>query len=112
HTVILYIRATEADVHRLEERAIRSPKPLFYREEFLDRELENYMRERGIEYVALIDPDDFTRWIFPKLLAERLPRYEAIAREHGFTVSSEDVARIESEEDFLTLVESALERGH
>ena len=109
-TVILYIRATQRDEEALLERAETSPKPLFYREAFLDARLEEYLRDRGIPYVAMIDPDDFTRWVFPHLLGERGPRYEAIAREHGYTVSSEEVARVTDEADFVALVERVLER--
>jgi hypothetical protein len=39
-----------------------------------------------------------------------VPRYEAIARPHGYTVSSEDVAQVRDEADFLALVESAIAR--
>lgn len=111
HTIILYIRATDEDERRLEKRSARSPKPLFYRKEFLDRELATYMRERNIEYVALVDPDAFVRWIFPRLLAERVPRYEEIARSYGYAVSSEEISRVRGEADFLALVERALERA-
>src|SRR5690606_27995672 len=78
HTVILYIRASDEDEAELIRRAEADPKPLYYPETFLDRRLAEYMEERGLEYVALIDPDDFVRWVFPKLFKDRLPRYQAI----------------------------------
>ena len=110
HTLILYIRATEADEERLIERAVTAPKPLYYREEFLRASLNDYMHEKKLDYVAQIDPDDFGRWVFPKLFRTRLPRYERIAREYGYSISSEDVLSLKSEDDFMSLIEEAIRR--
>ncbi len=110
HTLILYIEATEQDAQEVIRRAEQDPKPLYYRDEFLDVQLEIYKRENSIEYVALIDPDDFVRWVFPRLFYSRLPRYQAIAHNYGYTVSSSDLARVKNEGDFLTLVQAALEK--
>lgn len=60
--------------------------------------------------MAEIDPDDFTRWVFPRLFHSRVPRYQAIAAPHGYTVSSPEVAQIRDEADFLELVEQAIAR--
>ncbi|MBN2886261.1 MAG: ATPase [Chromatiaceae bacterium] len=108
HSLILYIRVPEADEIKLIERAQADPKPLYYRPEFLRAAVKDYLAERGLSYVAEIEPDDFTRWVFPRLFHSRVPRYEAIARPHGYSVSSEDVARVRDEEDFLQLIESAI----
>jgi hypothetical protein len=68
----------------------------------------DYLSIQGLDYVAEVDPDEFTRWVFPRLFHSRVPRYEAIARPYGYTVSSEDVARVRDEQDFLQLIESAI----
>jgi hypothetical protein len=60
--------------------------------------------------VAEIDPNDFTRWVFPRLFHSRVPRYEAIAAPHGYTVASPEVARVRDEHDFLELIEQAIAR--
>ena len=60
--------------------------------------------------MAEIDPDDFTRWVFPRLFHSRVPRYEAIARPHGYTVSSTEVAQVRDERDSLGLLEQAIAR--
>jgi len=109
HTLILYIRATTADEQELIRRAENSPKPMYYRESFLDDQLAEYLIERDLEYVATVDPDDFVRWVFPRLFYNRIPRYEAIADEFGFTVSTSDISRVKSEEDFISLVAAVLE---
>ena len=108
NTIIIYIKTNKNDEKTLIERAKTSPKPLYYRPEFLDQQLEIYMSERDIPYVTMIDPDDFVRWIFPQLFYSRIPRYEAIADQYGYTIKSEDLYQIKTEADFITLVENAI----
>jgi hypothetical protein len=110
HTLILYIRATEQDEERLIKRALADPKPLYYRESFLDEQLAVYMQENAVAYVALVDPQDFTRWVFPRLFRTRIPRYEAIAATQGYTVSTDELNQVESERDFLELLERVIDR--
>ncbi len=57
-----------------------------------------------------MDPDAFTRWVFPRLFRARVPRYEEIARQ-GYTVTSREVAQVRDEQDFLSLLESAIARS-
>jgi len=68
------------------------------------------MSERHLDYVALIDPDDFVRWVFPHLFYSRIPRYEAIAEQYGYTISTEEVAGVQDENNFLELIANVLER--
>lgn len=110
HSLILYIRVPEADEIKLIQRAQADPKPLYYRPEFLKSAVADYLAARGLDYVAEIEPDDFTRWVFPRLFHSRVPRYEAIARPFGYTVSSEEVAAVRDERDFLALLETAIAR--
>ena len=58
-----------------------------------------------------MDPDEFTRWVFPRLFHSRIPRYAAIAEPHGYTVTSREVAQVRDEGDFLQLLETAIARG-
>ncbi len=108
HTVIIYIKATKDDEHALIHRASTDPKPLYYRESFLDEELDIFMKEQSLEYVALIDPDDFVRWVFPRLFYNRIPRYDEIARRYGYTISTVDLAAVKTSGDFLKLIEQTL----
>ena len=111
HTLILYIQVTDsAEEETLIRRAQSDPKPLYYRADFLQEQLAIYLRERQIDYAAQIEPDDFTRWIFPRLFRSRIPRYEAIAHPHGYTVTSREVAQVRDERDFLALLEQAIAR--
>ncbi|WP_456379880.1 ATPase [Thiolapillus sp.] len=110
HTLILYIKITdEEQEQQLISRAQSAPKPLYYRPEFLMQELQIYLQNNNLEYAAQIDPDDFTRWIFPRLFRSRIPRYEAIA-EKGYTVTSLELSQVRTEGEFLELLETAIAR--
>ena len=112
-SLILYIQVTnQAQQDTLVQRAQSSPKPLFYRPKFLQQHLQMYFEETGLEYAAQIDPDDFARWVFPHLFHSRIPRYEAIAQPHGYTVTSDEVAQVKDEDDFLALIELAIVRNN
>ncbi|VAW61619.1 ATPases of the AAA+ class [hydrothermal vent metagenome] len=108
HTLILYIQVTNREEeNKLIHRAQSAPKPLYYRAEFLQQQLDTYLKENNLQYAAQMEPDDFTRWIFPHLFHSRIPRYEAIAQQ-GYTVTSEEVANVKNENDFLKLLETAI----
>ena len=77
----------------------------------MDEKLASYMREHKLSDVAVIDPDGFSRWVFPKLFRSRIPRYEKIARDHGYIVTTVELAAVKSEADFLALVERSVERS-
>jgi hypothetical protein len=110
NTLILYIQVTNTEQEKvLIERAVSDPKPLYYRADFLEDHLQLYFQETGLEYAAQIDPDDFARWVFPRLFHSRLPRYDAIAN-LGYTVTSEEVDRVQNDTDFLNMLEMAIER--
>jgi len=104
HSLILYIRTDEGLEKTMIERAKMSPKPLFYRDEFLDEHLPIYMAEFGYEAIGQIPPDEFVTWAFPKLLRARLPRYQAIASTYGYSLDAHLVGRVQTEADFLDLV--------
>jgi len=111
HTMILYIQVTDdEEENKLITRAQSAPKPLYYRPEFLQEQLAVYLAENNLQYAAQMVPDDFTRWIFPRLFHSRIPRYEAIAEPHGYTVTSQEVAQVRDQKDFLQLLETAIVR--
>ncbi|MAJ30550.1 MAG: ATPase [Gammaproteobacteria bacterium] len=107
NTLILYIEADSSIRDELIKRAIKNPKPMFYTEDFLNEHLKIYTDEKNVEQ-NIMDPDDFVRWIFPKLLDYRKNKYEKIASEYGYTVSASDVSNIDNENEFLELIENAI----
>jgi hypothetical protein len=108
-TLPVWIRGTEAQVEELAARFDRAPKPMYYPEDFL--------RELWAEYLRLhdcpadrVDPDAFIRHGFRRLIAHRLPRYAAIARNWGVTVEAAEVAAVRDPQDFTDLIASAIAR--
>jgi len=68
------------------------------------------MSSNNLEFVAQIDPDDYVRWVFPKLFNARVPRYKAIADEYGYTISARDAFAVNNASDFIELISSALDK--
>lgn len=111
HTLILYIQVTDSkEEDTLIKRSQNAPKPLYYRADFLQQQLSIYLEENKLQYAAQMDPDDFTRWIFPRLFHSRIPRYQKIAQPYGYTVTSQEVSQVKNEADFLKLLETAIQR--
>ena len=108
NTLMVYIKTSPEDEAFLIERAAKNPKPLYYREPFLDAQLADYYAETGLEYTAQIDPSEFVRWVFPRLFKARLPRYEAIANAHGYVISARDAFEVQNADEFLQLIGDAL----
>lgn len=111
HTLILYIQVTtKVEEDKLIQRAQSDPKPLYYRPDFLNTQLTAYLADMGFTYAAEMNPDEFTRWVFPRLFRSRVPRYAAIAEPYGFTITSQEVANVRDENDFNDLMELAIGR--
>jgi hypothetical protein len=108
HTLIIYIKIPEDMEQLIINRAKSDPKPMYYREAFLDEKLPEFMRINQYATASEIPPDDFVSWIFPELFKSRLPRYQAIADEHGYTLDGNMVAQVNNEADFIRLVADAL----
>ena len=109
HTVILYLKPDEALEQTLIQRAGDDPKPMYYHEDFLDSQLSSYIAETGLAGPEDIVPDDFARWIFPRLLEHRRPTYEAFADAYGYTLDARAAGNVNDEEEFLELVTSVLD---
>ncbi|WP_425050663.1 ATPase [Psychromarinibacter sp. S121] len=107
-TLMVWIKGTEAHTEELVRRFDRAPKPMYYQPEFLHDAWEQYGRETGLAEDA-VDPDTFVRWAYARALAHRQPRYEAMAKGWGVTVSAEDVANVRDADGFVALIARALE---
>jgi hypothetical protein len=108
NTLIIYIKIPPELEQTIIDRAKSDPKPLYYREAFLDEKLAEFAELRNYSSTDAIDPDDFVSWVFPELFKSRLPRYQAIADQYGYTVDANDVATVKGEDDFIQLVAKAL----
>ena len=108
HTLILYIKTSDTLNQTIINRSKSSPKPLYYREEFLDEKLAQFMLQNNYNDVDAIPPDEFVSWVFPELFKSRLPRYQQIADKYGYTLDACDIAKVTCENDFIQLVATAI----
>lgn len=110
HTLIVYIKIPPALEQTIINRAKQDPKPLYYRPEFVDEKLTQFMHERAYSSTDQIPPDEFVSWVFPELFKARVPRYEAIAAQYGYTISADETAKVNNEDDFMRLIAEAIAR--
>ena len=108
NTLIIYIKIPPALERTIIERAKSDPKPLYYREAFLDEKLAEFMRLNNYATTDEIPPDEFVSWVFPELFKSRLPRYQAIADQYGYTVDANEAAGVKNEADFIRMISEAL----
>lgn len=104
----VYIRGTDAHEADLKARFDRSPKPMYYQEAFLTEVWADFLAETG-KPADKVDPDEFIRYGFARLLNHRRPRYQAIADRWGVTVEADDIAAVETGADFDALIAQALQ---
>lgn len=109
-TTLLYIRGTGNDAVELVRRFKQSPKPMYYRPEFLLEKWAEYKLINGIEQDCDVDPAGFGAWGFEALLHDRLPRYQALADNFGYVVEASDLATVRDGDEFIDLMASAIER--
>ncbi len=109
NTLLLYIEGTPGHARMLVERFRKMPKPMYYQPRFLDEKWAQYKKAHGISEDCEVDPDGFAAWGFEQLIHHRIPLYQAIARNFGYSVMMEDVPKVKTEEDFLDLVSRAID---
>ena len=107
--LFVLIEGAEEDEQELEARFARSPKPLYYDEEFLTERWNAYLQEFHLNPDE-VDPDDFARWGFRQLVRRRGPRYREIADRWGVRLAKSEIANVASETEFLERIDVALQR--
>jgi len=108
NTLIIYIKIPESLKQTIITRAKTDPKPLYYREAFLDQKLTEFMQANNYSSSEQIPPDEFVSWVFPELFESRIPRYQTIADQYGYTLDSNEVAQVTDEANFIQLVADAI----
>jgi len=110
HTLIVYIKGSSDHTKTLIERFSKAPKPMYYQPGFLDQKWSEYKNSKNIANDDDVDPDDFIVWGFEQLLHDRMPRYERIARTHGYTIEMEDIPDLDGEKDFISLLAKTIDQ--
>ncbi|SLN37838.1 hypothetical protein TRL7639_01873 [Falsiruegeria litorea R37] len=108
HTLMIWIKGDEAHTEELIRRFDRAPKPMSYQPEFLTRVWDQYLAEQDCGPDE-VDPDAFIRWTYAQALAHRQPRYEAMARNWGVTVTADQIGAVRDASDFEDVIAQALE---
>ncbi len=107
--LLVWIKGSDAHKAELIRRFDRAPKPIYYNPDFLQTLWRDYL-EQADKPAGQVDPDAFLRFGYARLLDHRQPRYAAMAR-WGVTVTAEDVARVQSPDDFNALIATAIDRA-
>ncbi len=105
--LLVYIAGDDDHADALKKRFDKNPKPMYYNEGFLKSVWTDYLAECGLDENK-VDPDAFIRWAFARLIEWRGPRYEAIAKNWGVTISAKNIEAVQTPEEFLTLVENSV----
>lgn len=107
HVLPIWIKGSEAHTDELIRRFDRAPKPMYYQPAFLRAAWAQYQAESG-HAPDQIDPDAFVRWTYARALEHRAPRYAAMARNWGITITAEEVSEIRYADDFTRLIAQKL----
>ena len=107
--LLVWSQGSEAKTADLIRRFDRAPKPIYYQPAFLTEIWARYLDQNGIAE-AEVNPDAFLRWGYAQVLAHRQPRYAAMARHWGVTVTAAEVAQVRDAQGLTDLIALALER--
>jgi hypothetical protein len=105
--LMVWIKGSDTHAAELIRRFDRAPKPMYYQPAFLQAAWDQYLRQEHATE-GTVDPDAFVRWTYARALAHRQPRYAAMARHWGVTVTAEDVACVRDAKGFEALLAKAI----
>jgi len=109
HVLLVQIRGTEAQADELARRFEEAPKPMYYPEDFLRQVWAEYLADTALTE-GEVDPDAFIAWGFRRLLAHRIPRYDAIAEHWGVAVEASEIEAVQTPDAFDRLIAEAIRR--
>ncbi|CUH39373.1 hypothetical protein JSE7799_02098 [Jannaschia seosinensis] len=109
HTLMVWIEGSAEHAQTLIDRFSKAPKPMCYRPDFLTSQWREYLDVTGTAPEA-VDPNAFARKAYAAAIAERHPRYAAMARNWGVSVTAEEVASCRDAADVIAMVAAAIGR--
>ena len=108
--LIVYLEADEESRKAAIARAVDNPKPMYYPPKAFEKWVEAYCTENSIDDIEQAHPHDFARWVFPKLFAARLEKYERLAAQYGLTISVDRFNNAENAEDVCAVIQHHAEK--
>ena len=106
HLLMIWLKSDQSHLSELIARFDKSPKPMAYRPEFLEKVWKEYLDTNNCSEDT-VNPDDFIRWTYSRALAYRQPQYEAMAK-WGVAVDAKLLRDAQQEDVFLNAVGDAL----
>ena len=103
-TLFVYLKTDPEEEKKVLQRAFDHPKPLLFPATFLDEKISEFIAEHGLSTIEDAHPDDFSRWIFPKLFAARKPKYERLADLYGVTIPATEFSDLKSADHFTDII--------
>jgi hypothetical protein len=110
-TLLLYIEATPEHLAMLVERFRKNPKPMYYQPAFLEVKWQEYKAVNKIKNDDAVDPDAFLVWGFEQLLHHRLPLYQKIAKNFGYTVGMSEIPAVTTLASFEQLIATTIDKA-
>ena len=107
-TLIVYIKSSKKHEQALIDRAKSQPKPVYYHPVFFETAIKNYLKDNNLSYAAEVNPDAFVGWVFPRLIEDRLVKYQTIADKYGCTIKSDELHACSSAKEVISLIAKAL----
>lgn len=107
--LLIWIEGSQDHTAELIARFDRAPKPMYYQPAFLQAAWGDYLDCHKLQ-ADQVDPDAFVRWTYARALAHRQPRYAAMAKNWGISVTAEEVRHVASAQDLEDLIALALDR--
>ncbi|MGC4077516.1 MAG: hypothetical protein QM702_10880 [Rubrivivax sp.] len=83
---------------------------MYYQPDFLVAKWAEFKRLNKVERDEDVDPDAFGAWGFEALLHDRLPRYQALADNFGYTIDAGDLATVRDGDEFVDLIAGAIRK--
>ncbi len=108
-TLFVYLKTGEKEEREVLQRARDYPKPLFFPPKFLSEKLEQYLSENNLDSIDDIEPDAFSRWVFPILFKARKPKYQRLADLYGVAIPASEFTNLSSDEDFISIIAKHLD---
>jgi len=103
NSLIIWLRGTDDHIETLVQRFNKAPKPMYSRPEAMRARWNEYLRISGLEEAG-VNPDDFIRWSYRRILDDRLPLYASIAENWGLAVDAAALENVRTASDFDAVI--------
>lgn len=108
---VVYIKPTSEHINELTRRAKLDPKPICYRPDFIAKHLPTLLEHFKLSQIEAADPREVGTWLYPKLIEERLVRYQRITDTLGYTITMDEIASVKTADELLAIIGEAISRS-